>query len=1038
MDWSAMEASGFDSPHILCEQFAFVDWIWDVCVVNENCSQLAIGTAHNSVVIWDLQDNKPLRYHYGKERCILYSLSFLNLHGELLVASGTVFTQVHIWNVTNPAQTHVCKAHKGVIFKLRWSEDGRYLLSVSDDRALIVWRNSLSTAPWSAILETTTVNMLLEGTYEPCIHAFGHTARLWDCIFTDDCLITTSEDCTVRFWDASGHCLATMGGHKGKHVWCVAYHPSSALAVSGGNDGSVKLWDVPGILATARSASTITLTIPSMLPSSSSSSSSTATATPIDPSANQMPDQVTPNPSTHRTAPRTSKSECIRDLSMTADGTGVIVASNWGYLWRYDLNRGSWEDLRIPADHESVSTIALSPENDIVAQGDCHGILRILSVHERFPMQQVHAIDKRISRIYFAESLLFVVAADNTIVVFSFDRSTGFLEELGQVKPETKGTVTTLLYLHQEAVLCIGDSVGIVHLLRFDHFSSSSSSTSSSSSSPLKVLARTILRRPTGHPTIGCLALHEGRLYAASHDGKIAPYTVDWTSLQTTAEAVLVAPTVKQILSLWWSSQGACCIGGYHESTYYVVDLTHNTEVLSVPAGGWKRPSTTYHHPVHPANGFVLAFAAPAGHSDVTIFRRISCGTRTIPPALIAPTHGRELNAICWITVNEEGGLVATGGEDREVQVIEVRRKDGQFTWRVVHILHGHSSCVRVLRSIALPDRQGYLLLSCGGRNEVCIWKLSVDGSQCMMVARLPNSSSKAMEFPREQTMHGGEESGKSSPSRKRSSPEISNHPPPTTTTTTTTTTMETSTDYQEGTLQRVMCASLIALDSTTACLATGDSCGTVQAFVIDLHSLCLYTVLTVSAHTTPILSIDITNDHTILAGTAAGDIVGVPAGQWIEQVLSTHCNHPSPRMNAEDLSIDLSVHCMGVNGLQLVACNEGASLCMTVGDDQSFRVSHYQHTNGVLQCERREVYEGVSGTALRSIASVPSGVYLTGWEQRVQRWVIEKESGQYAMAGEITTLVPETACIDVMEWKQHVLLAACGAMGFEVIEISL
>ena len=320
LDWCAMEASRFTSCDTLCEQFNFVDWIWDVCVVDEQCSQLAIGTAHNSVVIWSLRENKAIRYHYGKERCILYSLSFLNLHGKLLVASGTVFMQVHIWSITNPAHTLVCKAHKGVIFKLRWSADGRYLLSVSDDRALIAWRNSISSTPWSS-LEATTVESLLAGSYEPCIHAFGHTARLWDCLFTDDCLITTSEDCTVRFWDAAGQCQAVMGGHKGKHVWCIAYHPSTMLAISGGNDGSVKLWDVQGILTTARSASTKTLTIPSMRNETGNGDEKA------------------------KMAPRTSKSECIRDLLVTADGTEVIVASNWGYLWKYDLNRDVWEDL---------------------------------------------------------------------------------------------------------------------------------------------------------------------------------------------------------------------------------------------------------------------------------------------------------------------------------------------------------------------------------------------------------------------------------------------------------------------------------------------------------------------------------------------------------------------------------------------------------------------------------------------------------------------------------------------------------------------
>ena len=399
-----------------------------------------------------------------------------------------------------------------------------------------------------------------------------------------------------------------------------------------------------------------------------------------------------------------------------------------------------------------------------------------------------------------------------------------------------------------------------------------------------------------------------------------------------------------------------------------------------------------------------------------------------------------------WVTAIKEGGLVATGGEDREVQIIAIQRTATEFTWKVLHVLHGHSSCVRVLRSIPLPESQGYLVLSCGGRNEVCIWRLSNDGTQCVLVARLPIPVGKNIHSSKEKECKSetsGEQDGlKNHPlhhttqetSRKRTSEDMSCDVLPTSTSTSTST--STVNDYSEETLQRIMCAALHPISSTMVCLATGDSCGTVQCFIIDLHSLALYTTLTVIAHSTPILSIAIADDLTLLAGTAAGDIASIPATAHILQVVKTQSSHPFPTLDPSTVHLDVGVHLMGVNGLQLIPRGVGTSLCMTVGDDQSFRVSHYHHSTDTLSCERREVYEGVSGTALRSLAVLPSGVYITGWEQRIQRWI--EEDNQFVMAGEVATLVPETACVDVIEWDQHVLIAVCGAMGFEVMEIVL
>lgn len=75
------------------------------------------------------------------------------------------------------------------------------------------------------------------------------------------------------------------------------------MAASGGNDSSVKLWDVGGIVQAFSSASVTSHLLP------------TVSADAVD-------------------APRDSKAEGIREVRVVAADT-VLVTSNWGFVWRF-------------------------------------------------------------------------------------------------------------------------------------------------------------------------------------------------------------------------------------------------------------------------------------------------------------------------------------------------------------------------------------------------------------------------------------------------------------------------------------------------------------------------------------------------------------------------------------------------------------------------------------------------------------------------------------------------------------------------------
>ena len=56
-------------------------------------------------------------------------------------------------------------------------------------------------------------------------------------------LVSSSEDGTIKIWDAqTGQQLLTLKGHVA-WVWSVAFSPDGKRIVSGSEDGTLKVWD---------------------------------------------------------------------------------------------------------------------------------------------------------------------------------------------------------------------------------------------------------------------------------------------------------------------------------------------------------------------------------------------------------------------------------------------------------------------------------------------------------------------------------------------------------------------------------------------------------------------------------------------------------------------------------------------------------------------------------------------------------------------------------------------------------------------------
>ena len=205
---------------------------------------LVVGFAHNNVDIWTCDQHGALQHIYRVEsqvRCLLYSMTLYGTTlSELIVGSGTIFNQIVLWDpLADGSPGQYVRGHHGVLFSVRFSKDGRYLCSTSDDRTVRLWKRTG---------RPHNKKDMLTCSYASEWVAFGHTVRVWDNVFVPSlgvgCVASVAEDGTCRVWDSTGKCLAVLRGHALKSVWSCAVDLTGRVLLTGGGDSSIKLWDV--------------------------------------------------------------------------------------------------------------------------------------------------------------------------------------------------------------------------------------------------------------------------------------------------------------------------------------------------------------------------------------------------------------------------------------------------------------------------------------------------------------------------------------------------------------------------------------------------------------------------------------------------------------------------------------------------------------------------------------------------------------------------------------------------------------------------
>lgn len=205
---------------------------WPLAAVHpRNSDSLLICTMQSVVLRVSTQSPRVIDISQGvrcAEPSLLCCASFAPDSADL-VAVGTMFGNLMLWNTVNGAVVQSCSGHEGSVRCVQWSADARTILTASEDRSLRVWRADAS------------------GTFVCTSTLYGHDGRVWSCSLypSGDAFCSAGEDGGVRHWlllDAPT--LARVDVCHAADVWQVdscALGDGLVLLASVSRDGTVRV-----------------------------------------------------------------------------------------------------------------------------------------------------------------------------------------------------------------------------------------------------------------------------------------------------------------------------------------------------------------------------------------------------------------------------------------------------------------------------------------------------------------------------------------------------------------------------------------------------------------------------------------------------------------------------------------------------------------------------------------------------------------------------------------------------------------------------
>lgn len=187
-----------------------------------------------------------------------------------LLLSSSADGHVRLWSLESWACLCLYKSHDGPVFRSLWGPHGHYFLSGGYDKVVRVWMQdhsspqrllvghdtAISAIAWhpnglyvfSASDETDKSIRMWSVATGSCVRVFsGHNEYIsaLECAPNGKTLASADTAGNIMFWDIeNGNLIKRSRGHGKGGIWTLSFSMESKVLASGGQDGTVRLWDV--------------------------------------------------------------------------------------------------------------------------------------------------------------------------------------------------------------------------------------------------------------------------------------------------------------------------------------------------------------------------------------------------------------------------------------------------------------------------------------------------------------------------------------------------------------------------------------------------------------------------------------------------------------------------------------------------------------------------------------------------------------------------------------------------------------------------
>lgn len=236
--------------------------VWTISVT-KNQRQLATATSDNRINLWCLVTHQllaPLVGHADTIWRLAYSPD------DLLLASASADGTVRLWEVSTGLPVMILpRNHANWVWSLAWSPDGSRLATGGSDARILIW-DAQEAAEGAQRVQELSARAAMDPSWaqtaaeeaekasqlaQPLTFWQAHEKSIHDLVFAPSesrMLLSCGAEGSIAVWDAdSGNLDCRLMGHIGV-VSSVAVCPTnSELLATGGEDHTVRLWDLRDI-----------------------------------------------------------------------------------------------------------------------------------------------------------------------------------------------------------------------------------------------------------------------------------------------------------------------------------------------------------------------------------------------------------------------------------------------------------------------------------------------------------------------------------------------------------------------------------------------------------------------------------------------------------------------------------------------------------------------------------------------------------------------------------------------------------------------